>query len=75
MIDFGWIDVFRALYPGEKDLYSWWSFRAASRARNKGWRIDYHLCHPAIAKKATKGKIETEIPLSDHAPVSIYFED
>src|SRR5699024_648400 len=38
----GFIDSFRYLNP-EKEQYSWWSYRANSRARNKGWRLDYHL--------------------------------
>lgn len=33
-------DVFRKLNP-EKIEFSWWSYRAGSRDRNKGWRIDY----------------------------------
>ena len=36
----GFIDSFRLLYP-EKQEYTWWSYRFNSRAKNKGWRIDY----------------------------------
>src|SRR5699024_194823 len=38
----GFTDSFRFLNP-EKEQYSWWSYRANSRVRNKGWRLDYHL--------------------------------
>ena len=39
----GFTDTFRYLYPERRDAYSWWSYRAAARERNVGWRIDYFL--------------------------------
>lgn len=69
----GYEDVFRNLHPDKKDLYSWWSYRAASKERNKGWRIDYHLATPELAKKAVNAEIEAKWNLSDHAPVSILY--
>lgn len=72
-IDTGYEDVYRKLHPGEKDLYSWWSYRAGSKARNKGWRIDYHMATPELAILATEAIIEKEWDLSDHAPVSITY--
>ena len=38
----GFTDSFRHLNK-DPDKYSWWSYRANSRANNKGWRIDYNL--------------------------------
>ncbi|MEX0723089.1 MAG: exodeoxyribonuclease III [Gracilimonas sp.] len=70
----GYEDVFRKLHPGKEDLYSWWSYRAASKERNKGWRIDYHLATPELAKKAVNAEIEMKWDLSDHAPVSIEYD-
>lgn len=70
----GYIDVFRKLHPNKKDLYSWWSYRAGSKARNKGWRIDYHMATSGLAKLAREAVIEKEWDLSDHAPVSISYE-
>ena len=64
-------DVYRALHPGEPDLYSWWSYRAASKERNKGWRIDYHITSPDLLEKASKAEIQMEWDMSDHAPVTI----
>jgi exodeoxyribonuclease-3 len=63
--------VYRALHPGEPDLYSWWSYRAASKERNKGWRIDYHITSPNLLEKASKAEIQMEWDMSDHAPVTI----
>ena len=72
-LETGYDDVFRNLHPGKKDLYSWWSYRAASKERNKGWRIDYHLATAELAKKAVNAEIEAKWDLSDHAPVSIMY--
>ena len=73
-LETGYEDVFRNLHPGEKDLYSWWSYRAASKERNKGWRIDYHLATPGLAGKATEAFIERDWDISDHAPVTILYD-
>lgn len=66
-------DVFRELHPGEVDLYSWWSYRAASKQRNKGWRLDYHIANPEMACLAQEAVIERKWDLSDHAPVSVTY--
>jgi exodeoxyribonuclease-3 len=73
-LDKGYEDVFRRLHPNKKDLYSWWSYRAASKDRNKGWRIDYHLATPNMAEVAIEAEIEKKWDLSDHAPVSISYD-
>lgn len=70
----GYQDVFRNLHQGEPDLYSWWSYRAASKERNKGWRIDYHFATEGLAKKAVEAEIEMKWDLSDHAPVSVLYD-
>jgi exodeoxyribonuclease-3 len=54
---------------GEK--YSWWSFRAASRARNVGWRIDYHWVSEPLRERVSAAKILNEVVHSDHCPVSL----
>lgn len=73
-LETGYEDVFRKLKPDEKDLYSWWSYRAASKERNKGWRIDYHFATPDLAEKAVEASIEKEWDISDHAPVTITYD-
>ncbi|HCD52321.1 MAG TPA: exodeoxyribonuclease III [Balneolaceae bacterium] len=73
-LETGFEDVFRKLHPGETDLYSWWSYRAASKQRNKGWRIDYHMATPALAEKAVEAEIEKKWDMSDHVPVSITYK-
>jgi exodeoxyribonuclease-3 len=73
LLDIGFQDVYRQLHKGEADLYSWWSYRAASKERNKGWRIDYHITDPGLMQAAEEAVIEMEWDLSDHAPVSISY--
>ncbi len=74
LLQTGFEDVYRRLHEDEGDLYSWWSYRAASKERNKGWRIDYHMSCPKMLKLAKEATIEMEWDLSDHAPVTISYE-
>ncbi|MGC9162576.1 MAG: exodeoxyribonuclease III [Thiomonas sp.] len=68
----GYVDVFRRLDPNP-DRYTWWSNRGQARAKNVGWRIDYHLATPGVAARAKPGSawIYTDQRFSDHAPLSI----
>jgi exodeoxyribonuclease-3 len=73
-LEVGYNDVFREIHPEKTDLFSWWSYRAASKERNKGWRIDYHLATNELAEKAKVAEIEKKWDISDHAPVSIVYD-
>lgn len=66
----GFIDSFRYLHP-EEEQYSWWSYRANSRARNKGWRLDYHLVTTPLQEKINRAVILSEAKHSDHCPVLV----
>jgi len=68
--DLGWVDVFRTLND-KPDQYTWWSNRGQAYARNVGWRIDYQIATPGIAKKARKERIYKGKKFSDHAPLII----
>lgn len=67
-LDSGFIDSFRFLHP-EEVQYSWWSYRANSRARNKGWRLDYHLVSKPLKEKIKRSVILSQAVHSDHCPV------
>lgn len=66
----GYIDTFRA-FNTQADHYSWWSYRAASRQRNKGWRIDYIAISKNLKDKLLNAAILNEAVHSDHCPVMI----
>ena len=70
LLDSGFIDTFRMLYP-EQVTYSWWSYRFRARERNTGWRIDYFLISERLRDRLEDAKIHTEIMGSDHCPVEI----
>jgi exodeoxyribonuclease III len=66
----GFVDVFRRLNT-RPDQYTWWSNRGQAWAKNVGWRIDYHVATPGIAKTATRESIYLKKRFSDHAPLTI----
>ena len=66
----GMIDSFR-LFDTAPERYSWWSFRAGARARNIGWRIDYHWVSEPLRSRIADARILTEAVHSDHCPVSL----
>jgi exodeoxyribonuclease-3 len=73
LTDGGLVDVFRSLNP-HPDQYTWWSNRGQARAKNVGWRLDYHLATPAIAALARREQIDTATRFSDHAPLTIDYD-
>lgn len=64
----GFVDAFRWLNP-EQVQYSWWSYRAGARAKNKGWRIDYQSVSTSLKEKIKASQQLTEVKHSDHCPV------
>ena len=70
LLDNGFIDTFRHLYP-EQVTYSWWSYRFRAREKNAGWRIDYFLISERLKERLVDAKIHTEILGSDHCPVEL----
>ena len=72
-IQSGFVDSFRQ-FDDRAGQYSWWSYRAASRERNKGWRLDYHMVTPQLMPKVKRSIILPEAKHSDHCPVLIELE-
>lgn len=71
LLNYGFIDTFRYLYPEKKDIYSWWSYMFHAREKNAGWRIDYFIVSSSIKDKIQDSKIHTQILGSDHCPVEL----
>ena len=70
LLDSGFTDSFRHLYPDLEGAYSWWSYRMRARERNAGWRIDYFLVSDRLADKINEA-IHNNIFGSDHCPVEV----
>ena len=71
LLNAGFIDTFRYLYPEQKEAYSWWSYMFHAREKNSGWRIDYFIISEDIKDKIIDSKIHSEIFGSDHCPVEL----
>ncbi|UEJ81312.1 endonuclease/exonuclease/phosphatase family protein [Brachybacterium halotolerans subsp. kimchii] len=70
------VDVVRSLRPEEDGPYSWWSWLGQSFAKDAGWRIDYHLATPRLARSARRAVVDRDVAgtrLSDHAPVVVEY--
>ena len=71
LLNSGFTDSFRYLYPDKEGIYSWWSYRFNARKNNAGWRIDYFITSDSIKDKIIDSKIHTDIMGSDHCPVEL----
>jgi len=69
-IDSGFVDTFR-VFNNLPNQYSWWSYRAGSRQKNLGWRIDYHMVTESLKNKLVSASILADIVHSDHCPVKL----
>ena len=71
-------DVVRHLHPDADGPYSWWSWRGQAFANDAGWRIDYHLASPGLARSATSARVarepDYESRISDHSPVVVAYD-
>jgi len=74
LLESGFVDSFRYLYPDRTDAFSWWSFMPKVRERNVGWRIDYFLVSERLASKIADARIDAAIMGSDHCPVALTLE-
>jgi len=71
LLDSGFTDTFRYVYPDLEGIYSWWSYRFHAREKNAGWRIDYFIISNRLQDKIQSVNIHTEIFGSDHCPVEL----
>ncbi|MGC3993955.1 MAG: exodeoxyribonuclease III [Propionicimonas sp.] len=73
------VDVVRRLHPDADGPYSWWSWMGNAFTNDTGWRIDYHLATPDLARAALSGGTDRaasyEARMSDHAPVVVDYAD
>lgn len=75
LLDSGFTDSFRFLYPNKENCYSWWSYMGHSREKNVGWRIDYFIVSNSIESKIKESYIYQNILGSDHCPVGLELDN
>jgi exodeoxyribonuclease-3 len=73
LLDLGFVDTFR-VFNNQPDQYSWWSYRAGSRGKNIGWRLDYHMVTNNLTNRLITAGIEQKVVHSDHCPVYVVLE-
>ena len=71
LLESGFTDSFRYLYPDRRDIYSWWSYMFHARENNAGWRIDYFLVSDRIRDRIREATIEAQVMGADHCPVTV----
>ena len=74
LLDAGFVDTFRYLYPTKVE-YSWWSYRFQAREKNIGWRLDYFIVSNDLKNKVRNSSILKDVLGSDHAPVVLELDD
>lgn len=71
LLESGFTDTFRHLYPEATGCYSWWSYMFHAREKNAGWRIDYFLVSDRLKDRITSASIHAHVMGSDHCPVEL----
>jgi len=73
LYEIGFVDAFRVVNQ-ESDQYTWWSNRGQARAKNVGWRIDYHIVTPGMKETVKSASVYKDQWYSDHAPLTIDYD-
>lgn len=71
LLDSGFVDTFRYLYPDATGAYTWWSYMFNARKNNAGWRIDYFIVSESIINNVDDAIIHSNVYGSDHCPVEL----
>lgn len=71
LLQAGFADSFRRLYPDLKGAYTWWSYMFNARTNNAGWRIDYFVVSERIMPNVQDCIIYADVMGSDHCPVGL----
>ena len=75
LLQAGFVDSFRYLYPDKENAYSWWSYMFHARDKNVGWRIDYFIVSEKLKDRIKEAEIYSEVLGSDHCPVGILLNE
>lgn len=75
LLETGFVDSFRFLYPDKAGAYSWWSYMYKAREKNAGWRIDYFLVSQELKARVGDSLIYSDVTGSDHCPVGLLLKE
>lgn len=71
LMESGFTDAFRHLYPSQEGAYTWWSNRLKKRQENRGWRLDYFFLSDSIMPRLIGVGHLTGVMGSDHCPIMV----
>ena len=71
LLEAGFTDTYRYLYPDKENAYTWWSYMMKAREKDIGWRIDYFIVSNSIKEKIKESIIHSDIMGSDHCPIQL----
>jgi len=74
LLEAGFVDSYRYLYPDVTGVYTWWSYRFNARKNNAGWRIDYFVVSERLKERIKEVTLCTDVYGSDHCPVMLEME-
>lgn len=72
LLEAGFIDSFRELYPEQTHAYSFWTYMMNSREKNVGWRLDYFVLSNSLLPGLCDSKIRNKVKGSDHCPITLH---
>ncbi|XP_071801512.1 DNA repair nuclease APEX1-like [Asterias amurensis] len=71
ILDEGFVDCLRHLYPDREFAYSFWTYMGNCRVKNVGWRLDYFVISKRLLPKLCDSDLRTWVPGSDHCPITL----
>ena len=74
LLNAGFVDTYRYIYPDKGDKYTWWSYMSRVRERNIGWRIDYFIVSERLCNNIVNADIHDQVLGSDHCPIMLEIE-
>ncbi|XP_008279751.1 DNA repair nuclease APEX1 [Stegastes partitus] len=72
LLEAGFVDSFRELYPEQTNAYTFWTYMMNARSKNVGWRLDYFLLSSSLAPGLCDSKIRNKAMGSDHCPITLH---
>lgn len=72
LLEAGFTDSFRELYPEQQYAYTFWTYMMSARTKNVGWRLDYFVLSASLVPGLCDSKIRNKAMGSDHCPITLH---